>query len=86
MHELSIAGAILDLAREHTPPEASLRIVHLSAGPLRGIDEVAMQHAWLAVTDSTPLARVELELTQLPWRDTGNDLLQVTSLTVEDEP
>ena len=68
MHELSIAGAILERAVAHTPGGTALEIVHIVAGPLRGIDDEAMQAAWTAVTHGTTWCNVGLELEQLPWR------------------
>jgi hydrogenase nickel incorporation protein HypA/HybF len=68
MHELSIAGAILERAVAHTPGGATLESVHVVAGPLRGIDEGAMQAAWISVTHGTTWRDVGLELEQLPWR------------------
>ena len=68
MHELSVAGAILERAVAHTPGGATLEAVHVIAGPLRGIDEEAMQAAWKSVTHGTTWSGVRLELEQLPWR------------------
>lgn len=64
MHELSIAQAILNLAASHTPSGATLRSVHVRAGPMRGIDPDAMQLAWSAVI---PDDFISLRLTLLPW-------------------
>jgi len=49
VHELSIAGAILDLARRHVPPGATMLKVTVEAGPMRAIDPDAMRAAWGAV-------------------------------------
>ena len=46
MHELSIAESLLRLAEEHAPRGAYVRIVRISAGPLRAIDPEAMQWAF----------------------------------------
>jgi len=68
MHELSIAGAILDSARRLTPAGARLTAVTLRAGPMRGIEPAAMQWAWQAATADTDYSAVKLALEVLPWR------------------
>lgn len=68
MHELSIAEAVLELARKHVPPDALLRKVSLRVGRLRAIDGSAMELAWSAVLDGAPEGKVALEMTLLPWR------------------
>jgi len=70
MHEMSIAQAILDLARGHVPSGAVLRTVRVRVGPLRGIDPQCMQWAWDALMAEQPSAAgpPALELTTLPWQ------------------
>jgi len=68
MHEMSIAPAILDLARQHVPKGAALRTVRVCAGPLRAIDEQSMQWAWQALMDEQSAGPIALELTILPWK------------------
>ncbi|MGD1277792.1 MAG: hydrogenase maturation nickel metallochaperone HypA [Tepidisphaeraceae bacterium] len=70
MHEMSIAQAILDLARRHVPAGAVLRTVRVRVGPLRGIDPQCMQWAWqgLMAEQSDAAAPPALELTTLPWQ------------------
>jgi Zn finger protein HypA/HybF involved in hydrogenase expression len=67
MHELSIADAILDLARRHLPPGCELKSVHVRAGPTRAIDPDAMQLAWQAVLAQEHLTHIDLILEIRPW-------------------
>lgn len=67
MHELSIASAILDLARRHVPDGSTLCAVRLVAGPMRAIEPSAMQFAWEAVLADAGLEAVRLELDLRPW-------------------
>jgi Zn finger protein HypA/HybF involved in hydrogenase expression len=64
MHELSIAEAILDLARKSVPRGGTLRSVRMTSGPMRGIDPQCMQLAWQAMGQRD----VTLRLTLLPWQ------------------
>lgn len=69
MHELSIAGALLDLARAHLPAGARLRAVVIEAGPLQAIDPVAMAWAWASLCRGTPDADgAVVRVNRLPWR------------------
>ncbi|GAB4109066.1 MAG: hypothetical protein Kow00105_17380 [Phycisphaeraceae bacterium] len=67
MHELSIAHALIDLAREHVPPGAFVRRVCVRVGPLQAISDEAMHFAWSAVTESGPFHGAELDIQYLPW-------------------
>lgn len=67
MHELSIAHALIDLAREHVPEHARVRTVRVRVGPLQAIDDDAMQFAWSAATESTVMQGSQLALEHLPW-------------------
>lgn len=67
MHELSLATAVFDLARQHTPAGAIVRCVKLRAGPMRGVEPTAMQWAWASLLPGTELEHAELELEILPW-------------------
>lgn len=77
MHELSIASAILESARRHTPAGAVLTSVRIVAGPMRSIEPQAMRFAWESVIANTNLDDVILDLKELPWRlrcpDCGNE-------------
>jgi len=64
MHELSIAQSVLDLARSHVPPGATLLSIRMVAGPMRCIDPDCMQTAWLGIGQED----VTLNMTVLPWK------------------
>jgi hydrogenase nickel incorporation protein HypA/HybF len=64
MHELSIAEAILDLARRNVPRGSVLKSVRMVAGPMRGIDPECMQLAWQAMGRDD----VVLSMSLLPWQ------------------
>lgn len=68
MHEMSIAEAILDLARQHVPPGTVLRGVTVRAGPMRGIDPSCLQWAWQALLANAQPNTATLNLIQLPWQ------------------
>jgi Zn finger protein HypA/HybF involved in hydrogenase expression len=68
MHELSIANAILDVARRNVPPGCSLKRVRVIAGPMRAIEPLAMQFAWDSVIAVEASPDIEMDLRQLPWR------------------
>jgi len=68
MHEMSIAGAIWNLALSHVPPDATLRFVHVKAGPMRGIEPQSMEWAWQALMADEGDEHIGLKLTTLPWR------------------
>ena len=81
MHELSIASAILELARQHQPTGTILRSVSVVAGPMRAIQPEAMQFAWQAVIAEAEMKNVQLDFQLLP----AGDALQLTSIEVDDE-
>ena len=68
MHELSIATAMLQVAREHVPAGCILCRVRMLAGPLQCIEPLAMTFAWNAVLQEEGLGEVQLELRTLPWQ------------------
>ncbi len=68
MHEVSIAESILQQALAHVDDERAIRAVRVVAGPLRAIDDMAMQWAWQSVTADRPASRAKLDLRQLPWK------------------
>jgi Zn finger protein HypA/HybF involved in hydrogenase expression len=67
MHELSIAGSILDLADRHVPAGAKLISISMIAGPMRAIDSSSMDWAWQAVLQERNRTGIVLNLVQLPW-------------------
>lgn len=67
MHEFSIAQAVIEQVRVHTPAGATVRRVTIESGPMRGIVLEAMRWAWQAATDGTDLAASRIDIVQLPW-------------------
>ncbi len=67
MHELSIAEALLEQVRRHTPPGGRVRRIKLRVGPLRGIEPEAMLVGWRAATAGTDCDSAELCMEMLPW-------------------
>ncbi len=73
VHELSIAQALVKLTLQHVRSSESASgrpvvQVAVQVGPLQGIDEPAMQLAWQAATQQSPLQGATLKLEFLPWR------------------
>lgn len=73
MHELSIASALFEQVKHHTPPGTVVRSVKLRIGPMQGIEPDSLRFGWEAVCQEqgTPVPRLELEC--LPWRLTCPD-------------
>jgi Zn finger protein HypA/HybF involved in hydrogenase expression len=67
MHELSIAESLLRLAEEHAPAGSRVRIIRISAGPLRAIDPQALQWAWQSIIIEHAWHEARLEINFLPW-------------------
>jgi hydrogenase nickel incorporation protein HypA/HybF len=68
MHELSIAMSILELARQRTPAGTVLHTVSVRAGPMRGIEQHAMEFASYACTKGTDAGGSTIQVDSLPWR------------------
>ena len=67
MHELSIAEALIEQVRRHTPEGSRAFIVRVEAGPLQAIDPDALEMAWRSVTAGTELAQARLDFENLPY-------------------
>ena len=67
MHETSIAEALIEQVRRHTPPGHRVTLVRVEAGPYQAINPQALEWAWQIVTDGTDLARAKLEFRALPF-------------------
>jgi hydrogenase nickel incorporation protein HypA/HybF len=67
MHETSIAQALIEQVRRHTPAGHLVAAVRVEAGPYQAINPQALDWAWQIVTDGTDLARTKLEFTALPF-------------------
>ena len=67
MHETSIAEALIDQVRRHTPPGHYALIVRVEAGPYQAINPQALDWAWQIVTEGSELAQTKLEFRGLPF-------------------
>ena len=67
MHETSIAQALIDQVRRHTPPGHYALSVRVEAGPYQAINPQALDWAWQIVTEATELSRTKLEFRALPF-------------------
>jgi hydrogenase nickel incorporation protein HypA/HybF len=67
MHETSIAQALMDQVRRHTPEGHAVTVVRVEAGPYQAINPQALDWAWQVVTEGTPLERAKLEFRGLPF-------------------
>jgi hydrogenase nickel incorporation protein HypA/HybF len=68
MHELSIASALIEQVKRHTPAGATVRIVRLRIGPMQGIEPDSLRFGWEAVCREQNLAVPELQLEMLKWQ------------------
>ncbi len=67
MHELSIAGSLVDVALDALPPEPGrVGAVYLRLGVLAGVDEQALQFGYDLVTAGTPLEGSRLMVEHVP--------------------
>jgi len=64
MHELSIAGGIIELVSEQAKPQPGMRVetVFLRLGPLSGVNKEALLFAWDLACEETPLANARLAI------------------------
>src|ERR1051325_5732811 len=67
MHETSIAHALLEQIRRHTPPGHYAISAHVEAGPYQAINPQALEWAWQVVTQDTELQNAQLQFTALPF-------------------
>ncbi|MEO8608742.1 MAG: hydrogenase maturation nickel metallochaperone HypA [Chloroflexota bacterium] len=54
MHELAVTTSILDLALEHTPPDAHVIDVYLVIGQLSSMIDDSVQFYWDIISQHTP--------------------------------
>ncbi len=67
MHETSIAQALIDQVRRHTPAGHIATVARVEAGPYQAINPQALEWAWQIVTAETELAQSKLEFRALPF-------------------
>jgi hydrogenase nickel incorporation protein HypA/HybF len=70
MHELSLAQSILNIVREHIPPEriAAVRCVRVEIGRLAGVVPDSLEFCFAALVEGTALHAARLELQMTPLR------------------
>ncbi len=67
MHETSIAQALIEQVRRHTPEGHVATVARVEAGPYQAINPQALDWAWQIVTEGTELASTKLEYRGLPF-------------------
>ena len=70
MHELSLAQSILNIVKEHIPPEriGAVRRVRVDIGRLSGVVADSLDFCFTALVADTPLQESRLELNTVPLR------------------
>ena len=68
MHEMSVAQGIVDIVRQHLPPEetAPVRSVRLKVGRLSGVAPASLEFCFGALTAGTRLAGSALVIEDVP--------------------
>ena len=67
MHELSLCGAIADVATRHAGPRR-VDVIHLRIGQLRQVVPDTLAFCWTLVSEGTDLAGSVLEVERVPAR------------------
>jgi len=67
MHETSIAQALIEQVRRHTPAGHVAISARVEAGPYQAINPQALEWAWQIVAGETELAHTKLEYRGLPF-------------------
>jgi hydrogenase nickel incorporation protein HypA/HybF len=82
MHELGLAESILDLVREHVPPDRAIAVrrVTVRIGDLAGVIPDSLEFCFGAITAGTPYAGASLDIDRVEGRE-----LRVVELEL-DEP
>ena len=70
MHELSLAQGILNIVKEHVPPQriAAVRRVRVDIGRLSGVVADSLDFCFTALVAETSLQESRLELNTIPLR------------------
>jgi hydrogenase nickel incorporation protein HypA/HybF len=70
MHEMSIAGSMLEAVRaESTRHNAHVLALGVKIGELSGVDSESLRFCFDALVQDTDLAPLSLEIERLPWRN-----------------
>lgn len=65
MHELSLCGAIADVATRHAGPRR-VEVIHLRIGQLRQVVPDTLAFCWTLVSEGTDLAGSVLDVERVP--------------------
>jgi hydrogenase nickel incorporation protein HypA/HybF len=69
MHEMSIAGSMLEAVRaESARHHAHVSAVGVRIGELSGVDAASLRFCFDALVQDTDMAPLSLEIEHLPWR------------------
>lgn len=66
MHELSIATALYEQVKRHTPPGAIVIRVNVLIGPMQGVEPESLKFGWEAVCKDDGLAQTPELVLELP--------------------
>lgn len=70
MHEMSIAGSMLESVRaESARHNAHVSVVGVKIGELSGVDSESLRFCFEVLVADTDLAPLSLEIERLPWRN-----------------
>ena len=75
MHELSVAQGILDLVRQHVPPDqaGAVRTVSVRVGALSGVVADSLAFCFEAIVAGSPYAGASLSIDRVPTRAACHD-------------
>ncbi len=78
MHELSIATALFEQVKRHTPPGAQVLKARVLIGPMQGIEPESLRFGWEAVwrndgAETVPELALELPGWKLKCTDCGRE-------------
>ena len=82
MHELSLCGAIYDIA-DRAAAGRDVRVIHLQVGRLRQVVPDTLTYCWSMVCEDTALARSRLEVDYRPVTLTCRQCDEDTTLTTD---
>jgi hydrogenase nickel incorporation protein HypA/HybF len=82
MHEMSLAGSILDIVERAAARERFRRVTRLSleVGTLAGVEVAALRFALEAISPGTCLSGAAIDIVELPGEATCRDCARTTRL------
>jgi hydrogenase nickel incorporation protein HypA/HybF len=82
MHELSLCGAIYDIA-DRAAGGREVSVIHLQVGRLRQVIPDTLTYCWEMVSEDTALAGSRLDVDYRPVTLTCRDCAEVTTLSTD---